>query len=33
MGTQTFSLKKENVDQDLNGLQWQQLSDHFNLEV
>jgi len=33
MGTQSFSLKKENVDQDLNGVQWQQLSDHFNLEV
>ena len=33
MGTQSFSLKKENVDRDLNVDQWQNLSDYFDLEV
>ena len=33
MGTQSFSLKKENVDRDLNLQQWQSLSDHFDLNV
>ena len=33
MGTQSFSLKKENVDRDLNVDQWQNLSDYFKLEI
>ena len=33
IGTQKISLKKENVDKDLNLKQWQQLADHFNLEL
>jgi hypothetical protein len=33
IGTQSFSLKKENVDRDLNVDQWQNLSDYFNLPV
>ena len=33
MGTQSFSLKKENVDRDMNLNQWQRLSDYFKLEV
>lgn len=32
-GTQTFSLKKENVDQDKNLHQWAALAQHFDLEV
>jgi hypothetical protein len=33
IGTQSFSLKKENVDRDLNVDQWQNLSDYFKLPV
>ena len=33
MGSQSFSLKKENVDRDLNVDQWQNLSDYFKLEI
>lgn len=33
IGTQSFSLKKDNVDRDLNVTQWQRLSDYFELEV
>ena len=32
-GTQKISLKKENVDKDLNLKQWEQLTDYFNLEM
>ena len=32
-GTQTFSLKKENVDQDRNVRQWAALAQHFDLKV
>ena len=33
IGTQKISLKKENVDKDLNLKQWEQLTDYFNLEM
>ena len=33
VGTQSFSLKKDNVDRDLNLQQWQSLSDYFNLDI
>ena len=33
LGTQKISLKKENVDKNLNLKQWEQLTEYFNLEI